>query len=127
MSLLGSWFSYLAALIRTRAIVINDYAFSLYKTPSIIRTLVCTVVRSFGLTTAIYNCIYFVSGKLTESSWNTKQQLNKRVGPSYRCFLALDGSAVEAQGRHIVGLPLDVEDTLVVPLSWLWLREVLGS
>lgn len=46
---------------------------------------------------------------------------------SYRCFLTLDGGAVEAQGGHIVGVTLDVKDALVVPLSRLGLGEVLGS
>lgn len=46
---------------------------------------------------------------------------------SYRCFLTLDGGAVEAKGGHIVGVALDVKDTLVVPLSRLGLGEVLGS
>lgn len=46
---------------------------------------------------------------------------------SYRCFLTLDGGAVEAEGRHVVRLALDVEDALVVPLSRLGLGEVLGS
>lgn len=32
-------------------------------------------------------------------------------------FLALDAGAVEAQGRDTVGLSLDVEDALVVPLA----------
>lgn len=36
---------------------------------------------------------------------------------THRCFLALDGGAVEAQGGDTVSLPLDVEDALVVPLS----------
>lgn len=45
----------------------------------------------------------------------------------YRCFLTLDGGAVEAQRRNVVGLPLDVEDALVVPLARLRLREVLGG
>lgn len=39
----------------------------------------------------------------------------------------MDGGAVEAQRRHVVGLPLDVEDTLVVSLARLRLREVLGG
>lgn len=42
------------------------------------------------------------------------------------CFLTLDGSAVETQGRNTVGLPLDMEDTLIVPLPRLRLRQVLG-
>lgn len=46
---------------------------------------------------------------------------------SYRCFLALDGGAVEAEGRYVVRLALDVKDALVVPLSRLGLGEVLGS
>lgn len=46
---------------------------------------------------------------------------------SYRCFLTLDGGAVEAEGGHVVRLALDVEDALVVPLSRLGLGEVLGS
>lgn len=53
--------------------------------------------------------------------------LTPGFGPSYRCFLTLDGGAVEAQGRHVVGFPLDVEDTLVVPLSRLRLRKILGG
>lgn len=48
-------------------------------------------------------------------------------GGSYRCFLTLDGGAVEAEGGHVVGLALDVKDALVVPLSRLGLGEVLGS
>ncbi len=46
---------------------------------------------------------------------------------THRCFLALDGGAVEAQGGHTVGLPLDVEDALIVPLSRLRLGQVLGG
>lgn len=46
---------------------------------------------------------------------------------SYRCLLTLDGGAVEAEGGHVVGLALDVKDTLVVPLTGLGLGEVLGS
>lgn len=46
---------------------------------------------------------------------------------SYRGFLTLDGGAVEAEGRHVVGVALDVKDTLVVSLSRLGLGEVLGS
>lgn len=46
---------------------------------------------------------------------------------SYRCFLTLDGGAVEAEGGHVVGVALDVKDALVVPLSRLGLGEVLGS
>lgn len=46
---------------------------------------------------------------------------------THRCFLALDGRAVEAQSGNAVGLPLDVEDALVVPLSRLRLRQVLGG
>lgn len=46
---------------------------------------------------------------------------------SYRCLLALDGGAVEAEGRNVVGVALDVKDALVVPLSRLGLGEVLGS
>lgn len=44
-----------------------------------------------------------------------------------RSFLALDGGAVESQCRHIVDLPLDVEDTLIVSLSRLGLWQVLCS
>lgn len=46
---------------------------------------------------------------------------------SYRCFLTLDGGAVEAQRWHVVGFPLDVEDALVVSLARLRLWEVLGG
>lgn len=48
-------------------------------------------------------------------------------GVSYRCLLTLDGGAVEAEGRHVLGVALDVKDTLVVPLPRLGLGEVLGS
>lgn len=48
-------------------------------------------------------------------------------GGSYRCFLTLDGGAVEAEGGHVVGLALDVKDALVVPLTRLGLGEVLGG
>lgn len=65
MSLLGSWFSYLVALIRTRVIVLNDDAFSLHKIQSIIRAPVC---RGFGL--RIHVSIF------PESSWYTNQELN---------------------------------------------------
>lgn len=46
---------------------------------------------------------------------------------SYRCLLALDGGAVEAEGGNVVGVALDVKDALVVPLARLGLGEVLGS
>ena len=39
-------------------------------------------------------------------------------------LLALDAGAVEAQGGDAVGLALDMEDALVVPLARLGLRQV---
>lgn len=46
---------------------------------------------------------------------------------SYRGLLTLNAAAVEPQGRDAVRGPLDVEDALVVPLSGLRLRQVLGQ
>lgn len=46
--------------------------------------------------------------------------------PTYRAVLALHAGAVEAQRRHSVADPLDVEDALVPPLARLRLRQVLG-
>lgn len=46
---------------------------------------------------------------------------------THRGLLALDAAAVEPQSRDAVGAALDVEDTLVVPLSGLRLRQVLGQ
>lgn len=100
--------------------------FKLIQSPSIIPTLVCRAVGNVGCRRRHTTCIYFVRSKdkleLMLVYFNlihveTQQQLNKRAEPSYHCFLALDGGAVEAQSRHIEGLALDVEDALIVLLS----------
>lgn len=46
--------------------------------------------------------------------------------PTYRAVLALHAGAVEAEGRHAVADPLDVEDALVAPLARLRLGQVPG-
>lgn len=45
----------------------------------------------------------------------------------YRGLLTLYAGAVEPQSRDVVRAALDVEDTLVVPLSGLGLGQVLGQ
>lgn len=42
-------------------------------------------------------------------------------------LLALDAGAVEPQCWDTVCVPLDMEDAFIVPLSGLWLGQVLGQ
>lgn len=46
--------------------------------------------------------------------------------PTHRAVLALHAGAVEAEGRHSVADPLDVEDALVASLARLGLGQVPG-
>lgn len=51
---------------------------------------------------------------------------SRTAPPTYRAVLALHAGAVEAEGRHAVADPLDVEDALVAPLARLRLGQVPG-
>lgn len=55
----------------------------------------------------------------------TNKQTNKNF--TYHGLLTLYASAVEAQCSDTVLFPLDIEDTLVVPLARLGLRKVPGQ
>lgn len=74
-------------------------------------------------------CFLISSAKIASRHTSREITQNSHVQSLHtnRCFLALDGAAVEAQRRNTVGLSLNVENTLVVPLSRLGLGQVLGG
>lgn len=69
----------------------------------------------------------WVGGGSTVQSGAEDSRIRQDRYGTHRGPLTLDAGAVEAQGGDAVGGSLDVEDTLVVPLSRLGLRQVLSQ